>query len=753
MGEFKVNKSWLDIYYDREKRPSLFLDGKKIMDVSFFLQKDIEESLEEVVNMNTFSKQDYEAKIKMLDALKEEAFKELVKIKRRYKELYYEDKKRESLGDDKTDNEELINTRKLKNSFVAYLKFLDKGIRLEHKNLNRLVRKANRINNTDMKTSIILDDKSKYIYDMMLEKEDFYEEDNHVYLVALSYYVKNLDFSKIDDDRFTLCLDYVDEIIARLKESSHVYLENFGDIHLLKQVAKQKMFIIGKNDECKRSFLNKIIKKIDSLEASNIVFNSNLDEICDDMELVNSFYRLVHYEKNINLVKKFLEDRPDLVYVESPSKSTQYYLSEIIDDYGNLLLNARENHSDLEYYRSLVRAYIDAILVLDNQNMKLFMLKKIQSVIKKVTNSDFSFDRKEACFYALEECVNKINGVDNDKVLNFHDSRIRSYHQENDAIVFTIDDDNAKVFEQAYSYYEDDGYKYLSIYIPDTTEIKNGKIPVIDDLMMKKSKDTNILDSRTSRSLNLKSGKKSDVLGYHFVLDDNNKVLDLILKKEKIVVLENLKASDIDNKVNNFLFEIINKMCDTLNTLEIPFTNVSEEKLGLYTISRLSLFFQSELAKYCDEHDIPYISRFVYTKEEVKVGLIKDIEDSLDTYNLSVGQIVESIEKAYQLGIYTIDNKENLGVSRRAKVTAPFRDLASYINQIIIYHYYANGNTISYRDDLKNRRDLRKITDAMNKRLIEKQLDDAHQEELILKREIKRNNQKIKYKFKRASNK
>lgn len=753
MGSFDLNFVKNDIYYDDLKHVNLILSGKKIETVSFYLNRDIGKELLDIINTSADTISEREDKILKFDTLKHEILKELVDIRLRYKKLYY----RVKSGKELTDSElvELDFLKGLKCDFVSSINFLDAVLQKENNMLKNTLRKQNRYNNVDLKSSFFLDADSRFIYDMMVDGEKFYETNSHIYLCALSYYLKTIDVSSLDKDKLNTCISYVDQIIKRVSENKVDYLENKEGLYLLKQVVQQRLLSTSKKDKFSKSFFNKIEEKIKVLEARNVFYDEVSDDF-EDLQLCSSFYKVINDEKNINVVETFLRKRPDLIYMLSPGNSTQYYLHDVLLKYGNLLLNARENHVDFEYYRSLVKLYTDVICTLGDQDMRLLFLKKLQVIIKNVNNSGFSARRKEACLFEISECVDKLNGVDTSILLDFHDDTLVSYHPMNDDSVFSLDADGTKIFEQAYSYREDGGKKYLTFYIPDTTELYGfRKNPKLEDLIITNSEKSMILPREMCNALSLKKMMNRSVIAYRFVIGEDYQVEDLDIKKEKVKVSNNFYFTDIDFLINensdNYYSNTIKKMYNTLKKIDSSDCIVSEEKFGKYFTTKLSLFFQNALGKYCDDNDIPYISRFVYTKKQADMGIVSDIEENLNSDNLTVAQIMKSVENAYLAGVYTVDKNESMSSERRAKVSSPLRQLASYVNQMVIYHYFVDGDNITYKDDLKNRRDLHKVADALNQKLIQNEMEVIHNDEKTLQSKIKQVNRKINYRIMKAN--
>lgn len=742
MGNFGFEFN--DIYYKNlknEKQSFLCLSKCVVEDVSLYLNENYEKILVDLLNLDASSIKTSEEKIANIFSLKQKMLTELATIRSDYKHIYYKVKNCKSLNQEEV--QKIEDLRKLKHSFVSYVKFLDKVLHQENKGLVSLIRKRNISNHVDMKTSIILDDKSKFVYDKMVNGESFYETNIHSCLCALSYYIKFINLSNIHDSRI---LKYVDYIMNRLEDNSYDYFQNIIDVNLLKQVAKQKANTIDKDDKLTKKFFNSIVKRIQMLEEKNIMYDTS---DFDDVDICNSFYKALEYEKNINVVRSFLNQRPDLVYMQSNVNYSKYYLIDIIDKYGNLLLNVKENHEDLEYYRSLVRLYIDTINTLDNKDISLVVLRRIQSIIRNVNNSQFGLRRKEACLFEIGECIDKLgNSPKKDNLLEFMDS---CYYKRNkvDAI-FSIDCNGTKMFEQAYSYSEENGYKYLTFYISDTTNNLSLDSDSIENFVYV-GNNNNLFSRKKKRDLSLDALKESNVIAYHFILDSSNNVKDLDINKEKIMVAKNFFFDDFSfilEDSNNAYFKTVSDLINLVQSFDI--TCDREQPLD-ELVRKLSIFFQRELGKYCDNNGIPYISKFVYTKDDIKDGLIKNVFDNLECNNLSTEQILNAVEASYLSGIYTVTKSENMNFERRAKVTSPCRDLASFINQMVIYHYFVNGNDISYREDLKTRRDLRLLTDEMNKQLLESKMKVEKASENKLKQKIKGQNQKIKYNIKVAS--
>lgn len=755
MGRFDLNFFNDDIYYGDGNHAKFFLSGEKIETVSFYLNRDIGRELFDIVSRKTDTISEREDKILQLDALKHEILKELVDIRLRCKKFNYRVKDGEELT-----NQELVDLttfRELKQTFVSYIDFLEDVLHSENIKLKRIVNNNNRCSKVDLKSSYFLDDSSKFLYDLMVDGRDVYITNNHVYLCALSYYLKTFDFTKADSDRLNACLSYVDKIIARLNEKKEEYLASKEDINLLKQVVRQKLLSTSKDDKTCKAFFNSIEKKVIDMEVRNIIYESVSEEM-EDLQIDEAFYKALNQKQNINVIESFLRRKPELVYMKSRRNSSKYYLDNVILEYGNLLLNARENHEKFEYYRSLVNLYSDVISTLDDQDMKLLVLSNFQRIIKNVTKSDFDTRRKDACLFEISECVDKLNGVNTSSLLEFKDSTCATYHQANSDNVFSIDADSTKIFEQAYSYREeDDGSKYLTFYIPDTTGLCGSRKDLkLEDLVVKSSDKGNVLPRRVCDLLNLRKMAVCSVIGYHFAIDENYQVRDLDIRKETVRVSNNFSFTDVEELVDDenddsYYSSTIRKMYDTLIKIDSSDCVVSCERFGKYLTTKLSLFFQKALAKYCDDNDIPYISRFVYTKEQADLGLVKDIVANLESNNLTVEQIMKSVENAYLAGIYEVDKNASILTERRAKVTAPFRQLASYVNQMVIYHYFVDGENISYREDLSNRRDLHKIADTLNEKLIKDKMEEVHKEEEELQSKIKKINKKMRFRMRKAN--
>ena len=271
-----------------------------------------------------------------------------------------------------------------------------------------------------------------------------------------------------------------------------------------------------------------------------------------------------------------------------------------------------------------------------------------------------------------------------------------------DRHVITIDNDEAKMFENAISIEKRDNNTYLlTIYATDISSF------ISDNKMKEKDKYKSILETLNKKNLfgkkykhnhcKLEKGRDVDVIAYQYLVDESFNILYFDFKRGLVNVKDNLKFSDFNNlnKIKN------RKTIDAIgNLLDItyPYININETNNNIADsmLSFINTKTASEIAKYTISKNLPVI----YTRVN-RQDVSEFINYKEDIYGIDLS-FFKYDKKINYPSICTIGNDEVSDLYKfNFKIYSPLRKIEALINQMLINTYLVDhkkldNNTKNY---------------------------------------------------------
>lgn len=323
-------------------------------------------------------------------------------------------------------------------------------------------------------------------------------------------------------------------------------------------------------------------------------------------EIYSTYYELVFKEKDMHYINSLLEQFPDLYILKNKKR---LFYEDILDRYTNILLNknyigkdkkAETNLQELEYYRSLILKYLSYSFENSDTFIAEITVKKIERILYLLNNNDIYNNKSKA----ILEQINYLKEVIRLGNLSVNDnSNIKEIKGE---YIFSIDNDKAKIMEDALSISKKDENYYISFYTPDIVSFVEPS-SVLDKKAFERFKNFRkrnyALPQDTIQFFKLIQGRKKRVIGYHFVIDENGNLRDLKIERN-IVKLYNSYSFE---EFNALLCEGKDKNALYLKELYCLLENKSDVTSSSNILKGLILNCGTILGRYLNVKDIPCI--------------------------------------------------------------------------------------------------------------------------------------------------
>ena len=381
----------------------------------------------------------------------------------------------------------------------------------------------------------------------------------------------------------------------------------------------------------------------------------------------------------------------------------------------------------------------------------------MRSFINTTVLKDYDEDKKE---YILSDITERIQRHEMGSKIDFLEKKDKSDYYKNidfesisslvgidkvndrvdmrDRHVITIDNDQAKMFENAISIEKRDNNNYLlTVYATDISSfISNNK-------MKEKDKYKSILETLNKKNLfgkkykhnhcKLEKDKDVEVIAYQYLVDSSFNILYFDFKRALVNVKQNLKFSDFNNlgKINNKnTIQTIGNLLD----ITYPYLNINEvnNNIADSMLSFINTRTADEIASYTISKNLPVI----YTRISRK-NLDQFIEEKEDSYEVDLSFLKYDKKISYP-SICTIGNDEISNLyDLRYKIYSPLRNIEALINQMLINIYLVDhkkldNNTKNY---IETRLDC--ICSNLNKKNYNKYSNISRLEKADLKEKIK----------------
>ena len=241
-------------------------------------------------------------------------------------------------------------------------------------------------------------------------------------------------------------------------------------------------------------------------------------------------------------------------------------------------------------------------------------------------------------------------------------------------------------------------------------------------------------------AISFKEGKRRQAIAYTFEFNSLLEVTNFKVSRQNIKVKHCLKFSDVKNIMN---YPLDTKLKRTVSNMyafskyiarnqddkkqyheikeiskNILFNDTYTEKnRGAKMMSDFTIFVNSYISEYCDNHGLPYLFR--NNEFNRSIELIDELKSKYQGQE-DLQDILSFIYATYEPSNYSPINKGHAGLNLPAygEVTKPIRSYASLINQRLVNKYFIDGLVLNDSSRQKLINELNKICTHLNKKRI-----------------------------------
>ena len=529
----------------------------------------------------------------------------------------------------------------------------------------------------DVKTNEYFKELTRYYnYSLgKIELDNLEEKDNNSLFLVL-HKLKELDTNLQDK--------------IRDNESAHATNNNLKNQLLFSNIE-------GKINESIRKIENKIIKdyKIDTTFP-------------DDLESITK--EIIFNLKNIEYVKVLFNNFKEAVYLKD--YNDHLIFTDVLNNYFNVLLN-QNDHKLENYFDQVVGLYLKTGE--DDYLDNIFLIASDKFLETISSNKDEI--RKAKINYLIDK--HRLFIEEGKQKVPFKESIFVEDNEENridlrDRFVITIDNDEAKLLENAISLEELGDNKYrLSIYTTDVLRFISG-----DDYYknsykkaLNEGRNKRIFKNKNkNRELSLNSGKDMPVFAYQFIIDNDLNLEYFDFKKAIINVNENIYYGDfaylgesnndrLKSTIDNLLYLIFDdlRLEDGINHQTANTINYITNSFALEVIKEYGKKKDLSLLFYENNSDCSY-----------EINKLKENKVNLD---FIIENIIRRDTSLRYMNSISSD-RENDNVS--LKLFSPVRNIDALVNQILINNYLIDKKEMNFEDKMYINNKLNLIVDIMN---------------------------------------
>lgn len=458
-------------------------------------------------------------------------------------------------------------------------------------------------------------------------------------------------------------------------------------------------------------FENKKIKSILRRERRIIAFNNNfdsdeyndeIDEITtetDEIEEISEiFLDKLSELRNIDEVLSLMNNYPELFELKDFNK--RFILENILDEYFNIIINRDITNKNvlekIEYLDKIIKSYINYGSKTANDFYNIIEAK-MNRILNIVEVNNYSIEKKEEILQYLSKLSNELNYYQN---MNVPVKLKKKHEEEKTKSIITIDNEDANVFEDAFSISKNNDTYNLTIYISDVASFVIDKsVENINAMNEYISSDNNMFPKAYYKRFSLQQGRNRYAYAYAFQLTKSIDVKEFSLKKVKIKVNKNFDYEQASKAMEDKKY----KYHETLSLLKELSTKMIEQnvvengknfELSPSEIVRIQITFAKKfIAKYCSDNNLPYI-----------------LQNRALIYGNKKAEILDTTVEDY---IYNATEKRDL--SPTGPFTSPARDYISLFNQRLHEKYFITKKELSAAEIDEICRETNEICEIVNR--------------------------------------
>ena len=602
-----------------------------------------------------------------------------------------------------------------------------------------------------------LHQKTNYSYNNLKEHLELENDDDFFYLLCkiLQESLERFNFeTPVFYNKYLFkCTNYLNENNIEINNKKYF-------VETLTKLKKQ----INTNIMHNKSNTNIAISNKTFLLSLSSEINSSLAKIKYDKDDIDvneneAYYllkELVFDIKNPIYIEEILENYPNLILSK---KNNRFLFEDIYDKYLNILLNSNDEY-ELLYYDKLIQVFINNSN--NNDDIKYIVINKMDKLLSSLDRREISNEKKFKIKFFLEEIKNIYNLKSESKEkkisklnIKYNLTRISEIgnfklvkpswkdYKESNRYILTFDDPNAKTLENAISLeLSNDGKIFFKYYVIDVDsfvdEYSELEHYIYNNAMSIKGFHMFPKDIRNKMSF--KEGKRKKAIAYIFEFDSLLNVTNFRVEKQNIKVKHCLKFSDVKTIMNYPVETKLKRVVTNMYAFskyiaknqedkkqyheikeiskKILFNDIYTEKnRGAKMMSDFTIFVNSYISDYCNNHNLPYLFR--NNEFNRSIELIDELKSKYQGQE-DLQDILSFIYATYEPSNYSPINKGHAGLNLPAygEVTKPTRSYASLMNQRLVNKYFIDGLVLNDDSRQKLINELNKICVHLNKKRI-----------------------------------
>ena len=428
---------------------------------------------------------------------------------------------------------------------------------------------------------------------------------------------------------------------------------------------------------------------------TDILFDNEEDDLFDDIGRIylGKISNIDDLEGAIMLLNSY----PELYEIED--NKGNYIFEYILEKYFNIIINrnisVEKVKDEIDYLEKLIRAHINYGTKIDNDFYNI-VVSKIDHVSSIYEKNNYETYKQKEIFSTLSKLSDLLEYY---KKINKPRTNKKKHEAKDNVQIITIDNEKAKIFEDALSVRKEKNAYYLTLYVTDVASfvIRNS----LEDLSAKNeflTSDNRMFKKEYYRRFSLLQGRKRFAYAYTFELTKGMDVREFSVEKVKIRVSKNFnfkqaEQSRIDKK---------NKYYDTLNILtEISRNLINEYALNIKKYGELTAsdvletqicFMKNHIAKYCQDNKLPLI-----------------LQNRAFTYGVGDEELIDS----------STDNRVYSSIEVRdlcptGEFTSPARSYISLFNQRLHNRYFISNKELTNEDIYSLIKETKEMCDDIN---------------------------------------
>lgn len=411
----------------------------------------------------------------------------------------------------------------------------------------------------------------------------------------------------------------------------------------------------------------------------------------------DEWYLKLYYYKDINYVKKMMKEDRIIELLETNNK----ILYDMLTEYIHQLLN--DDYYEYHYWRDVINYFL---LETDNDQLIEISVQCLKKYIDKHSKK-FPINYK----YRLNDLLNICYKVKQKYFTEFEQYKINFLEEKTlkeNVEVFTIDEEETHLREDALSIYEEDGIFHVTMYITDPTDLFSVNPGLEDEAFSNwfiHQRDYIFDHSFSKQNFSLDKDTEHDVIAYELQFEGSGKLkqvdiyptrvsIDTNYSYDKVseILINNRKSKETDKFI--ILYGIAKALQES-NTSKKKYHKMKQLHYYLKNskrykpnqkyliISELKILIGTIMASVFQEQQIPVIYR--NNKSKLTNFDIEQIEQTCNEFDQKLS-VIDKIDALNLTSYYSYQNDghNGIGVSQYVHITTPLRNYFALINMMIL---------------------------------------------------------------------